>query len=223
MFDVANSLGSLSEGTEAIQGCLSDVLDQLDTGVLVCDANGHVVLDNEAARRELAHGHVLERDERGGLQVDGRPHLPLRIAIRNAALQGRWQLVAVNAESESQAATHRLMVAVQPLRSHQPLLHPFAVLLLGRRSLCPVLAVPMLARLYALTPAEQNVLLSLLSGQTVEALAQARSVAVSTVRSQVASLRTKFGVRRLNDITRLVAELPPMMSVLHHSGQAMGV
>jgi hypothetical protein len=47
-------------------------------------------------------------------------------------------------------------------------------------------------------------------------------VAVSTVRSQVAALRAKFGVRRIDDITRLVAELPPMLGALPGLGAALG-
>ena len=46
------------------------------------------------------------------------------------------------------------------------------------------------------------------------ALATLRGVAVSTVRTQVAALRAKFGVRRMDDLTRLEAELPPMVGAL---------
>ena len=57
-------------------------------------------------------------------------------------------------------------------------------------------------------------LASLLVGTSVAAMARGRGVAVSTVRTQVAALRAKFGVRRIDDITRLVAELPPMLGAL---------
>jgi len=45
-------------------------------------------------------------------------------------------------------------------------------------------------------------------------MARARGVKLSTVRTQVAALRAKMGVQRVDDITRLVAELPPMLGAL---------
>ena len=188
--------------------CLSGVLDELDTGVLVCDARGQVLMLNEAARRELAQGGVLEMAAEGSLGVQGGAGLlPLRRAVHAAACDGRHQLLPLR------VAERTLMLVVQPLRE-APGDQPCAVLLLGRRQLCPDLAVQRLGRLYALTEAEKAVLSSLLAGLRVGALAKLRGVAVSTVRTQVAALRAKFGVRRLDDLTRLVAELPPMMSAL---------
>ncbi len=188
--------------------CLSGVLDELDTGVLVCDARGQVLLLNEAARRELASGGVLQMAAEGSLGVQGGAGLlPLRRAVHAAACDGRQQLLPLR------VAERTLMVVVQPLRE-APGDQPCAVLLLGRRQLCPDLAVQRLGRLYELTEAEKAVLSSLLAGLRVGALAKMRGVAVSTVRTQVAALRAKFGVRRVDDLTRLVAELPPMMSAL---------
>jgi len=117
-------------------------------------------------------------------------------------------------------AERSLMVAVQPLRTHD-VAQPCALLLLGRRGLAPELAVQQLGRLYELTSAEQDVLINLLAGARIEAMARARGVAVSTVRTQVAALRAKFGVRRVDDITRLVAELPPMLGALRQPGAAV--
>lgn len=186
---------------------LADVLDELDTGVVVCDAMGRVQLVNEAARRELASGGVLQLDGDGSLAVDGGPSATLQRAMHNAAINGLRQLVPLG------TGARRLMVAVQPTRG-TPGASAGSVLLLGRRKLCPDLAVQMLGRLVDLTSAEQSVLASLLAGERVTALAKSRGVAVSTVRTQVAALRSKFGVRRIEDITRLVAELPPMMGAL---------
>lgn len=198
--------------------CLAGVLDQLDTGVMVADARGQVLLMNEAARRELADGGVLRIGEGSLLDVCGGDGLlPLRRAVGNAALGDRRQLLPLR------AGARLLMVAVQPLRG-PTLGQPCAVLLLGRRQLCPDLVVEMLGRLHDLTPAERRVLVGLLSGQRVIGLARAHGVAVSTVRTQVAALRAKFGVARIDDLTRLVAEMPPMAGALRCGGaQASGV
>jgi DNA-binding CsgD family transcriptional regulator len=105
------------------------------------------------------------------------------------------------------------LLAVQPLRTSDggP---PRALLLTGRRGLCPRLALQHLGRLYALTPAEVSVLGGLLDGVRISDMARARKVKLSTVRTQVAALRAKLGVQRMDDITRLVAELPPMLGAL---------
>lgn len=195
---------------------LQAVIDALDIGVLVSCERGRLLLANAAARHELADGGVLQLTADGALEVcGGAGLLLLRRAVHAAALSRAYQLVPLR------RGERQLMVSVQPLRSGDggP---PCALLLLGRRRLCPALAVQELGRLYDLTAAESTVLASLLAGLPVAAMARARGVAVSTVRSQVAALRAKFGVRRVDDITRLVAELPPMLGALPGLGMALG-
>lgn len=189
-------------------GCLQSVIDALDVGVLVCDERGRLLLANAAARRELAAGGVLQLTEDGALDVcGGAGLLLLRRAVHAAARARAYQLVPLR------RGERRLMVSVQPMRATDGA-PPSALLLLGRRRLCPELAVQELGRLYELTTAERRVLAGLLAGMAVAAMARERGVAVSTVRTQVAALRAKFGVRRIDDITRLVAELPPMLGAL---------
>ena len=207
-WDDAAPAGAASAGMGLSAEGLAGLLDEIDTGVLECDARSQPLLVNEAARRELAEGGVLALLADGSLDVPGGAGmLALRRAVQAAAWERRQQLVPLHGGQRT------LMVAVQPLRSG-PGEPPRAVLLLGRHSLCPALAMQRLGGLYDLTEAEKAVLGGLVAGQRVGALARARGVAVSTVRTQVASLRAKFGVRRQDDLTRLVAELPPMVSAL---------
>jgi DNA-binding CsgD family transcriptional regulator len=193
--------------------CLRAVLDQMDTGVVLCDDQGKVLLANEAARAELTDGGVFKLQQGGQLGLVGGKLTALLRAVHAAVAQGRRDLVPLN------AVGRRLWVAVQP----QPMplgAAPCALLLLGRRQLCPELAVQMLGRQYELTFAERDVLVKLLDGATVAALAQARGVEVSTVRSQVAALRGKLGVRRIDDLIRMVAEMPSMVSALRSGAHA---
>lgn len=188
--------------------CLASLLDELDTGVVVCDPSGRALLVNEAARREMASGDLLHLGKDGELCVPaGASQLALQRAVHGAAWERRHQLLPLRCGDKL------LMVGVQPLRATSAN-QPCAVLLLGRRSLCADLAVHRLGGLYDLTGAEKEVLTSLLAGTRVSTLARLRGVAVSTVRTQVAALRAKFGVKRVDDLTRLAAELPPMMSAL---------
>ena len=191
--------------------CLQGVIDALDVGVLVCDERGRLLLANAAARRELAEGGVLQLTADDMLDVcGGAGLLLLRRAVHAASLVRAYQLVPLR------RGDRQLMVSVQPVQPVRTAdaLPPCALLLLGRRRLCAELAVQELGRLYDLTAAECKVLASLLVGTSVAAMARGRGVAVSTVRTQVAALRAKFGVRRIDDITRLVAELPPMLGAL---------
>ena len=184
------------------------VLDALDTGVMVCDARGRLLVHNHAAGRELADGGLLRQGPDNMLDVSGGTGLlALRRAVHGAAFDHSHQLVPLRHGAQC------LMVAVQPLRCDDSVA-PRVLLLTGRRGLCPDLAVHHLGRVYALTPAEVAVLSNLLAGVRIGDMAAARGVKLSTVRTQVAALRAKLGVQRVDDITRLVAELPPMLGAL---------
>ena len=197
-------------GTDALLAAL----DALDTGVLVCDARGRLLVCNHAARRELDAGGLLRVGHDALLDVAGGAGLlALRRAVHGAAFDHSHPLVPLR------HAEQCLMLAVQPLRTTDggP---PRVLLLTGRRGLCPDLALHHFGRVYALTPAEVSVLSSLLAGVRIGDMARARGVKLSTVRTQVAALRAKLGVQRVDDITRLVAELPPMLGALgRHDAQ----
>jgi DNA-binding CsgD family transcriptional regulator len=186
---------------------ITELLEELDTAVIVCCAEGRVELANSAARRELLLGRPLALDAKGLLCLTegAQPALfQWRAALRAAAHAQRRQLLALR------DGPHSLMVSVMPLGQQAP----WALVMLGRRQPAPDLAVQMLGKLYALTSAEQQVLVSLLAGQRVEAIAHERGVKLSTLRTQVSALREKLGASRLEDLVRLAAELPPMGSAL---------
>ena len=166
-----------------------------------------VQLANDAARLELDEGGVLQIEGDGSLGVAGGASLlALREAVRSAVHEGLRQLLTLRAGDET------LSIAVQPLRCGG--CAPLAMVLLGRRQLCPSLVVEMLSCQHALTLAERRIFVGLLKGERIAAMAKSRGVQLSTVRTQVAALRHKFGVRRISDLVRLAAELPPMAPAL---------
>jgi DNA-binding CsgD family transcriptional regulator len=186
---------------------IAELLEELDTAVIVCCEEGQVVLANNAARRELLGGRPLAVNAKGQLCLTAGAKaalLPWRSALRAAVHARRRQLLALR------DGQHNMMVSVMPLCQHTG----WALVMLGRRQPAPELAVQMLSKLYALTNAEQHVLVSLLDGQRVEAIARSRQVKLSTLRTQVSTLREKLGARRLEDLVRMAAELPPMGSAL---------
>jgi DNA-binding CsgD family transcriptional regulator len=184
-----------------------ELLEELDTGIIVCTEEGYVELANNVARCELREGRPLAIDPTGALCLTEGAKASLlhwRAALRAAVQSRRRQLLALRDEQRT------LMVSVMPLGQD-----PSRVLvMLGRRQPAPDLAVEMLGKLCELTGAEQYVLGKLLAGQRVEEIARTRSVKLSTLRTQVSSLRDKLGARRLEDLVRMAAELPPMTTIL---------
>jgi DNA-binding CsgD family transcriptional regulator len=186
---------------------LTEILEELDTGVIVCDEQGRLKMANNVARRELQRGRLLAVDASGLLNLAEGTQAALRkwqAALRAATVTRHRQMVALC------DGPQRLMVSVMPLGQKTG----WALVMLGRRQLAPELAVEMLGSIYELTSAEQRVLVGLLAGQRVETIADQRGVMVSTLRTQVYSLREKLGASRLEDLVRLAAGLPPMSSVL---------
>lgn len=186
---------------------LAEILEELDTAVIVCSDTGLLAFANNVARRELLRGRPLAVDAMGLLYLAEEAQPALRqwqSALRAATLTRHRQMLALN------DGTQRLMVSVMPLGQQTH----WALVMLGRRQPAPALALEMLGSLYSLTSAEQQVLVGLLAGQRVEAIACERGVTVATLRSQVGSLREKLGAGRLEDLVRLAARLPPMSSVL---------
>jgi nitrogen-specific signal transduction histidine kinase len=186
---------------------ITEILEELDTGVIVCNEEGRLKFANNAARCELQHGRLLS------VQASGLLHLAegaqaaqpkWQSALRAATVTRRRQLLALCDGDQ------RLMVSVMPLGQTIG----WALVMLGRRQLAPKLAVEMLGVIYELTGAEQRVLAGLLAGERVETIAGQRGVMLSTLRTQVNSLREKLGANRLEDVVRLAACLPPMSSVL---------
>jgi DNA-binding CsgD family transcriptional regulator len=197
-------------------GLMLELLEELDTPVVVCSETGRVELANSAARRELLSASPLGVDELGTLRLTAGAHAcewPWRQALRHAVSQGKRQLLALRDDANV------LMVSVMPLVSGANQNGAgrdtgFALVMLARRQPAPALAVQMLSRLVALTSAEQGVLAGLLAGERVEAIAVRRGVKLSTLRTQVSAVREKLGAQRLEDLVRIASELPPMAGAL---------
>jgi DNA-binding CsgD family transcriptional regulator len=185
----------------------TEILEELDTGVIVCNEEGWLKIANNVARSELRRRQLLAVDGSGLLYLTEGAQAMLRkwqAALLAATVARHRQMLALC------DGTQRLMVSVMPLGQKAG----WALVMLGRRQLAPDLAVEMLGSIYELTSAEQRVLVGLLAGERVETIAGQRGVMLSTLRTQVYSLREKLGASRLEDLVRLAAGLPPMSSVL---------
>ena len=199
--------------------CLTRMLDEIDYGMLLVSADAQVLYLNHAARQELDGEHPLQL--LGQTLRAQRPQdvAPLYDALA-AAQRGLRKLVTLG------GGRHRVSVSVVPLPPQPGApgadrcaddTPPATLLVLGKRQVCEQLSVHGFARSMNLTPAETRVLELLCSGVRPTAVALQQGVAVSTVRTQIGSIRAKTGATSISELVRQVAVLPPLVGALRAS------
>ncbi len=188
----------------ALDKLAAALMDQVECGLVTCRSDGVVIHANRAARRELDQGRVLSLI--GNVvhcKVD--PQIDLVNALHDAALKQRSRLLLLGSGSD------RLAAVAMPIHS-EGLGSPAALLMIGRRSVCSPLGLEMLALRYGLTLTERRVLRALIASQTARDIADAHGVAMSTVRSQIQSIRDKVGVHSIEELLLRAAQVPPVSS-----------
>lgn len=197
--------------SHALGLCLSGMLDEIDYGMLLVSTDAQVLYLNHAARLELDGEHPLQM--LGCALRAQRPQdvAPLYDALA-AAQRGLRRLLTLGSGEQ------RVCVSVVPLPAgagqrggdHEPQV----LLVLGKRQVCAQLSVQGFARSMHLTPAETQVLELLCAGVRPTLIAQRQKVAVSTVRTQIGSIRSKTGAASISELVRQVAVLPPLIGAL---------
>lgn len=86
-----------------------------------------------------------------------------------------------------------------------------ALLIFAKPSVCQTLSIDGFAREFALTPGETEVLHGLCAGDSPLHIARQRGVALSTVRTQIGSLRAKTDTKDIRTLMRQLARLPPLV------------
>lgn len=186
---------------------LASALDELDYGLLVVDAGARLLHANQAGHQHCTdpQGACILAAGRLAARADGDDAL-LQRAIQQSARGARRNLLRLGSPGATET------VAVVPLGAG-----PDAVLVVfGKRQVCEVLSVEHYARAHSLTHAEGMVLAALCDGDNPAGIARRFGVAVSTVRSQIASIRQKTRAASIRDLVRQVAVLPPIVSAIGH-------
>lgn len=216
----ASYLGPERRGAVGPLGaCLTRMLDEIDYGMLLVTTEGEVVYLNHTARQELDSQHPLQR--LGSSLRTQRPQdlAPLFEALAHAQ-RGLRKLLTLG-EGE-----HRVSVSVVPLPAGQGQRAddhaPATLLVLGKRQVCAKLSVQGFARTMRLTPAETRVLERLCAGVRPNTIAVEQAVAVSTIRTQIGSIRAKTGAGSIAELVRQVAVLPPVVGALRTVGAQAG-
>ena len=185
---------------------LARMLDVVDYGMLLLVDESHVTYANQAARDAMNDSHPLQmlgRDLRARNPQDGAA---LRQALANA-LHRRVQVLLTLGRQGGQGG-EALSVSVVPLAGQGET--PAALIIFSQRSARDGLSTDAFARHHHLTTAETRVLKMLCTGCRPADIAAAHGVRVSTVRTQVGSIRAKVGTNDIGGIVRRVACLPPL-------------
>jgi DNA-binding CsgD family transcriptional regulator len=196
-------------GLPAMGPMLPRVLDHLDYGVMLVDPAAYVHFANRIAQRDcggarglrLVDGQLRARHERDQQRL-------LRALV--ASQGGRRSLLAVVSQDGP------CMLAILPLEERHASVsaEPTALVVLGRSQVCEPLTVDFFAREHGLTAAETSVLRHLVDGRRPADIVRHTGVAMSTVRTQIKSIRQKTGAPSIGELVRLVTVLPPIVPVL---------
>ena len=182
---------------------LAGLLDQIDYGLLVLDAGGVAVHVNRAAREWLSTAAAPLRIRGGRVEtVAAQDSTAFHRALASAVSRGWRALLAFGQGGAGVAAS----VGPLPGGCAAPGL---ALLMIGRRHVCDTLTAQLFASRHGLTLAESHVLDLLCGGLAPREIARRQGVAVSTVRTQIGSIRAKTQARSIGTLLREVALLPP--------------
>jgi DNA-binding CsgD family transcriptional regulator len=185
------------------------ILDELDYGLMVVTELGKVCLANNLALRECAASGAIQL--RNGHVLPRQPHQqePFLKALA-AARSGRRTLMTLQGE---QPPVSLALVPVTDVVAPGPDA-PAMLLVFGKRRVCEPLSVELYARAHNLTGAETTVLIELCNGLRPNQIAQHCGVALSTVRTQICSIRHKTGAASIGELVRMMIGLPPIIPAL---------
>lgn len=205
-------------GTALLARLMTQMLDEIDYGLLLLGDGHHVLHANHAARASLNAQHPLQllgQELRARLAKDVAP---LHLALHGAR-RGLRKLLTVGEGGQ------RAGIAVVPLPGlgSEAAAHggPATLLVLGRREVAGGLSVQGFAREHRLSPSEALVLQALCEGCCPNEVAERHGVKIATVRTQIANIRAKTGAESIRDLVQQVAVLPPMVGTLRCQAEAV--
>src|SRR5258706_2072709 len=175
-----------AEPAGASSGLLMRILDQLDYGLMLVTDKGAVRFANRAALRECTSAQAMHLAD-GHLQATSDREQQRLLRALAAAGTGRRSLLSF----AGHGLLHSLAVVPVSETDAVPAADAAALLVFGRRRACEPLSVEFFARQHPLTTAETAVLRGLSQGLRPSQIAGDPGVAMSTVRTQINSIRLK--------------------------------
>ncbi len=182
---------------------LKCMLDLVPYGMVLVAPDGTVQFANRYARREFdAQSPICLQ---GRLVYARRPQdvESLRQALLRASSKGRQGLMRIGS-----GGLRQTVVAITPVGEAQADGSRSAMLIFGKREVCEELSADAFGREFGLTWAEVRVLKQLIAGLSPVQAAASQGVAISTMRTQIASIRDKTSAADIVDLLRTVSLLP---------------
>jgi DNA-binding CsgD family transcriptional regulator len=180
----------------ALGATLAEVVQRLEVPVLFVAANDSVADTNPAASAALSSANGWIRIEGGRLHahtLKGWTTVGSALALMRDSVQGSVVLDLVDSGPERRGASLALR-AVQGAATDHVAAHPavaVATLHPGSRNKAQALR-----NIHGLTPTEARVALQLADGKTANAIARESGVAITTMRTHIASALSKLGLTR---------------------------
>lgn len=183
------------------------ILDRLDRGVILLDANRRVQDANALARRVLGEGIGVA--VRGGRFVFLDPMLDQRLSrlvgAYGSGLPGALRSMAAQVRYNQSPPYRVLVVPVPPDADERQV--SFFVLIYGPREWRDI-SIDVLIEVYGLTRGQAEVARSLFAGQCVEETAAALDLSLNTVRTHLKHIFSRCEVSSQRELLHLLATGP---------------
>lgn len=198
-----NLTGHLPISHTTLQG----MLDLVPYGMVLVAPDGTVQFANRYARREFdaqspicLQGRLVHARQPQDVEL-------LRQALVRASCKGRQGLMRLGS-----GGLRQTVVAITPVGDAQPDGSRAAMLIFSKREVCEELSADAFGREFGLTWAEVRVLKQLIAGLSPVEAAASQGVAISTMRTQIASIRDKTSASDIVALLRTVSLLPPLLT-----------
>ena len=224
----SHQLGYIGNKPQALSGqdqaALVNVLDEIACGVIVLDAQGHLVHHNLAGQIVLHKAQCLQIAQGRVVVVQEQDTAPLQQALAKA-LEGKRSMLTLGKPVQTAAAVvpldrhaardfeHGVNQANLALPSSQQSRAKIA-LIFSRTGMCEALMMSFFARSYHLTRSEEQILGMLCVGLTAPEMAQQLHVGEATVRTHIRNICAKTDSNGIREVVKRLALLPPLMAAV---------
>ena len=184
------------------------MLDEIDYGLIVLGADAQILFANQLARLELGGERFVRRRQDRLAASSARHGAKIEAALSNIRRGQRSLLTLSGTDGE-------LALSFIPLKSSEQAVADVldttaALVVFGKRDACEALTLQQYGHIHGLTAAEQALMPAISRGLSADAIAQQQCVAVSTVRTQLGSIREKTGANSLRALMARLTSLPPI-------------
>jgi len=199
---------SAAQATDADEGGPWErwALNRLEQGIVVLQADGRVLRANRCAREMLAANLALDASSGWLMARDPHELAKLREAIRVVAERRLCRMLGFGI---GEAAQFLALSAIDGPGGAR-----LVLCFLGQRTLSNPLTLQWYAQCQGLTSAESAVISLISAGADPGEIAARQGVAISTVRTQIGSIRAKTGHKSIRALLGTLARLPSMSGAL---------